>query len=116
MLEYTITANNTGNLAADNNTIKISDLIPNKTKLCVADIDYCKAPYFVNGSPTSGLNFSGTTYSDNNGANYSYSAIADAEGADSTVTNLRASMSGEFQPKTGATAPNFSLKFRVIVE
>jgi len=42
--------------------------------------------------------------------------LADAEGTDSSVTNLRASMNGAFQPKTGTTAPSFNLKFRVIVE
>ena len=45
-----------------------------------------------------------------------YSASGDAEGTDANVTNLRAVMNGTFQPKTGATAPNFSLKFRVLVK
>jgi len=116
VLEYIVKASNNGNLAADDNTIKISDFIPANTKLCVANAGYCKAPYFINGSPSSGLSLGGTTYSDNNGASYTYAASADAEGTDSNVTNLLASMNGSFQPKTGSTAPNFSLKFRVIVE
>ncbi len=116
VLEYIITAKNDGPLAADNNTIKIADLIPANTKLCVSNSGNCKAPYFVDGSPSSGLNLAGTAYSNNNGASYVYSALPDAEGADSNVTNLRSSMNGAFQPKTGATAPNFSLKFRVIVK
>ena len=116
ILEYIITAHNNGSLAADNNSIKISDFIPVNTKVCVANVGSCKAPYFVNGSPSSGLSLASTVYSNNSGASYAYSASADAEGADSSVTNLRSSMNGAFQPKTGATAPSFQLKFRVIVK
>ena len=116
ILEYIIEAKNDGNMAADNNSIKISDLIPANTKVCVSNVGSCKAPYFVNGSPSSGLSLAGVAYSNNNGATYAYAASADAEGADANVTNLRASMNGAFQPKTGATAPNFQLKIRVIVE
>ena len=116
VLEYIITATNTGDSAAD--VIKISDLIPNNTKLCVSDIGSCKAPYFVDGPPAdSGLSLASTAYSENNGAdNYSYSASPDLEGTDSNITNLRSTMSGNFLPKTGATAPSFSLKLRVMVE
>lgn len=116
VIEYIVKASNDGNIAADNNTIKISDFIPTNTRLCVANIGSCKTPYFVDGTPSSGLSLAGTLYSNDNGTNYTYSVSADAEGADSSVTNLRSSMNGAFQPKTGAIAPNFSLKFRVIVE
>ncbi len=116
ILEYSIIAKNNGNLAADNNTIKITDLIPANTKLCVNNTGDCKPPYFVNGSPSSGLSLASVVYSNNNGASYAYSSAGDADGADSNVTHLRASMNGAFQPKTGATAPNFQLKFRVVVE
>lgn len=116
ILEYSITARNNGNLAADNNTINIADLIPTNTKLCVNNTGDCKSPYFVNGSPSSGLSLASVVYSDNNGASYAYAATGDADGADSNVTHLKALMNGAFQPRTGATAPNFQLKFRVVVE
>ena len=103
-------------MATDNNTIKISDFIPSNTKVCVIDSGYCKLPYFINGSPVSGLSLASTVYSNDSGATYAYTPSADADGADSGVTNLRSSMNGLFLPKTGATAPSFSLKFRVIVE
>jgi uncharacterized repeat protein (TIGR01451 family) len=116
VLEYSITAKNSGNLAADINTIKISDLVPPNTKLCVSDTAHCKAPYFVNGTPSSGLSLASVVYSDDSGVSYVYSASADAEGADSNATNLRVLMDGAFQAQTGATATNFQLKLRVIVE
>lgn len=108
VLEYIITASNSGGLAADNNSIKISDSVPANTKLCVSNTSNCKAPYFVNGTPSSGLSLASTSYTP--------PATADAEGADGNVTSFISSMSGAFLPKTGATAPNFSLKFRVIVK
>lgn len=116
ILEYIISASNEGDLATDNNTIKISDFIPSNTKICVVNSGYCKSPYFVNGSPASGLSLAGTAYSNDNGATYAYTVSADADGADSGVTDLRSSMNGSFLAKTGATAPSFSVKFRVIVE
>jgi len=116
ILEYSITAKNDGNLAADNNSIKISDAIPANTKVCVTTSGDCLAPYFVNGSPSSGLSFASTVYSNNNGVTYSYTPSPDAEGADANVTNIRSSMNGAFLPKTGASAPNFQIKFRVVVE
>lgn len=116
VLEYIITAKNEGDLSAD--IIKISDLIPDKTKLCVSNVGNCKAPYFVQGTPTSsGLSLASTVYSQNNGVdNYTYSASPDLEGTDSNVTNLRSTMSGAFLPKTGTNVPSFQLKFRVMVE
>ncbi len=116
ILEYIITAKNSGDLASDNNTIKISDFIPTNTKLCVSNVGDCAPPYFVNGTPSSGLSLASVTYSDDNGVTYAYSPPADFEGTNSNVTNLRASMNGAFQPQTGVTAPNFQLKFRVIVK
>ena len=116
ILEYTITAYNSGPYRADNNTIRIADLIPAKTKLCVANSGDCVIPYFVDGSPTSGLTMGTIEYSANNGASYSYTPIADGYGTDSSVTHLAAPTFGEFQPMSGTTPTSFSLKFRVMVE
>ncbi len=116
VLEYIITSENSGILAADSNTIKLTDYIPDKTKLCVADSGYCKAPYLVDGSPSSGLSLGSTTYSETGSSPYTYSATVDSEGADANVTNFQAAMNGAFQSKIGVTAPSFSLKFRVVVE
>jgi len=116
ILEYTITAFNSGPYRADNNTIRIADKIPAKTKLCVANNGDCVAPYFVDGSPSSGLTIGSLVYSDTNGASYSYTPSADGYGTDTSVTHLAAPTFGEFQPMTGSAPPTFSLKFRVMVE
>ena len=54
VLEYIITASNDGDRAADLDSIKLSDLIPDNTSLCVSNTENCLAPYFAN-STTSGL-------------------------------------------------------------
>ncbi len=116
ILEYSITAENNGAAAADNNSIQIADLIPSNTRLCVSVIGHCQAPYFVDIPLNSGLTLASVVYSNDGGASYSYTASPDAEGTDSMVTNLRASTIGSFLPKIGVTAPSFQLKFRVIVD
>lgn len=115
VLEYTLTSENTGDGPADNNTIALTDIVPANTKLCVANSGNCIIPVFTDGSPSSGLSLSATTYS-NDGTTYYPTATADGDGADSAITHLRAAMSGSFLPQTGGTAPSFSVKFRVIVE
>ncbi len=82
----------------------------------MADTGNCKVPYFINGTPNSGLTLADTLYSDDGGTTYAYSASEDAEGADSVVTHLQSSMNGAFLAKTGAVAPSFELRFRVVVE
>ena len=116
ILEYTLTAFNTGPLHADNNTIRLSDMIPAKTKLCVANTGDCVPPYFIDGSPTSGLTVGTIQYSDNNASSYAYSPTPDGFGTDASVTHVAAPTFGEFQAMTGSTPPSFSLKFRVMVE
>jgi uncharacterized repeat protein (TIGR01451 family) len=116
ILEYTITAFNSGPLNADNDTIRIADMIPERTKLCVENNGDCVLPYFVDGSPTSGLTVGSIQYSSDNGTSFNYSPIADGEGTDTSVTHVAAPTFGEFKPMIGTTPPSFSLKFRVMVE
>lgn len=116
VLEYTITASNDGPLAADNNSIRLTDVIPANTKLCVSSVGYCLPPSFADGSPTSALSLSAIQYSDNSGNSYAYSTVADVEGADAAVTNLEFQTSGAFAANTTGTAPVFSVKFRIMIE
>ncbi len=127
LVEYNIIASNTGSGAADNNSISLSDVIPANTALYVNDISGAgTGPVrFVDGSPPSGLNYQFTSlasttdnlsFSNNNGASYSYSPSPDAAGLDSNVTNIRINLSGQFLANSGSGNPSFSLKFRVKVK
>ena len=115
VLEYTLSGENSGDGPADNNSIVLNDVIPTNTKICVANIANCITPSFSDGTPSSGLNLASTTYS-TDGTTFSASSSADAEGADASITHLRTSLGGSFAAQTGATAPSFDIRFRVIVE
>ena len=127
LVEYTLTASNSGSGAADNGTIVISDSVPANTKLYVDDISGAgTGPIrFVDGTPPSGLGYTFTNlasatdnirFSNNNGGNYLYIPTPDAEGADNSVTDIQITTVGSFLAPSGAGDPSFQLKFRVIVE
>ncbi|MEH6456369.1 MAG: hypothetical protein V7749_08605 [Cocleimonas sp.] len=99
VLEYTITGENSGAGPADDDSIILTDLIPDNTKLCVTNTGNCLAPYFTNGTPSSGLSLAAINYSDDDASSYSYSATADAEGADGNVTNLQITTNDGFLSK-----------------
>jgi uncharacterized repeat protein (TIGR01451 family) len=114
VLEYTITASNSGPAAADDGVIRITDAIPAGTKLCVSNSGHCVPPYLV--TTTSGLTLGTVVYSTNNGATYSTSTSPNGDGVDTSITHLSAPTSGQFQPLTGGVPSSFSLKFRVMVQ
>ena len=116
ILEYTLTGKNTGWGAADPDTIVLTDLIPENSQLCVVDSGHCLAPYFTDGSTSSGLSLTSNTYSNNGGATYAYSATAGADGTDSAVTHLKSSLAGSFEGRTGTVIPSFTVKLRVMVD
>ena len=115
VLEYMLIAKNTGDGPSDSGSIVLNDIIPANTTLCVADTTNCLSPYFIDGSVSSGLSLSVVTYS-NDGTTYYSSPSPDADGANNAITHLRVATSGSFLPQTGATAPSFTLKFRVIIQ
>jgi len=127
VLEYTLKAINSGAGPADSNSIVLSDAIPSNTSLYVNDISGAgTGPVrFVDGTPSSGLTYSfvslsSTTddlsFSNNNGSTFNYSPSADADGVDSSVTNVKMKTQGTFAGSSGVSNPNFEFKFRVIVK
>ncbi|PIE68268.1 MAG: hypothetical protein CSA21_08370, partial [Deltaproteobacteria bacterium] len=88
ILEYTITAYNGGSAPADNNSITITDLIPPNTRVCVANVGFCKPPYFSDGTPSSGLSAGTVGYSTDNGNTYGSAPIPDGFGASDSVTHI----------------------------
>ena len=126
MIEYTITATNNGDSATDNNSIAIVDAIPASTALYVADIAGAGSgpAKFNNGAVVSGLsyNFSSLgsntdniSFSNDGGASFNYTPVADADGVDANVTNIKVTPNGQFSAKTAAGSPTFQIRFRVLV-
>ncbi len=116
VVRYLITVTNSGAGAVDNNTVVVSDPIPANTKLCIA-VDasvplVCTAadvPTFAAG--TSGLTGAAFEYSDDNGTTWTYVPVADADGADTNITNVR-------QAPTGAMVSTgvFTVTIGVVIE
>jgi uncharacterized repeat protein (TIGR01451 family) len=128
-VDYTITVTNTGAGTVDNNTTVITDPIPANTELFVNDINGVGSGpvLFTNGATASGLSYTFTSlasatdnlaFSGNNGVDlYGKSNTApDANGCDSTVTNIKIPLSGIFNASNGINNPSFNVKFRVRIK
>lgn len=126
ILTYTINAKNTGQGVAENNSIWISDAIPDKTFMLVKDFDDIsgQGPVIEQPvNPSSGLSYQfinlgsssdNIEFSNNNGLSFDYSPSPNAEGVDQQITHFRINPSGTFQaPLAGESANQFSIKFRV---
>jgi len=126
ILTYTIEAINTGQGAAENNSIWISDAIPDNTYMLVNDFDAIagQGPLIEQPiNPSSGLTYVFTAldsttdsieFSENNGLNFDYSPSPDSDGIDERITHFRINPTGTFlAPVAGESANQFSIKFRV---
>ena len=116
LVEYTIGVSNTGVSPTDTGTISIVDTVPADTKFCIASISGAGPVRFIDGSPASGLTYSYTSlasatdnlqFSNNGGASWTYTPVADADGCDPAVTHVRVTPSGAF-----AQGGAFSLRMR----
>jgi hypothetical protein len=110
MVEYRISARNQGLGSTDNNTISLVDAIPSNMKLCVTTVGECKEVSFVDGTPSSHLSLGTVEYSNNNGVDFSHSPVADAEGFDASITNIRVKLNGSFEKSDGLNHPTFSIE------
>lgn len=126
ILTYTIEAINTGPGAAENNSIWISDSIPDNTYMMVKDFDDIsgKGPVIEDPvNPTNGLSYQfialdsisdDIEFSENDGADFDYSPVADIEGIDVKVTHFRINPTGSFQaPLASESSNKFTIKFRI---
>ena len=114
VIEYTITAANTGGGNPDVNTVYISD-----------PLDSGKLSYYVTGgvtfaqgATTSALALGTVTYSNTASPGpyvYTYTPLADGDGYDSTVTSIKATTTGTFA-FGGSPVPSFTLTFRTKVK
>jgi uncharacterized repeat protein (TIGR01451 family) len=112
VIEYLISFTNPGAGAIDAGTIVIRDAIPANTNFINQDIAGAGSGpvVLVDSSPASGLALgSGTvTYSNNNGATFTYTPTA---GVDPNVTTIRVNPTGAM-----AAGRTVSVRFRVVVE
>ena len=128
VIGYTLRVINAGNGAPDLDSVEVIDPVPSGTALMVADIAGAGSGpvQFADGGTASGLtlSFAGlgsglddVSFSDDGGATFDYTPTADARGADASVTHLRVTPRGRFNPTrpVPGTAPEYTLNFRVVV-
>ncbi len=122
VVDYTTTISNPNGIFTTVNGVTFSDAIPANTVLRVADLGLLNSGpvVFAEGLIPSLLSYSFTSlgsttdrldFSNNNGATWTYTPVADANGYDSRVTNIRVRLGGN--QVAGST---FSIRFRVRVK
>lgn len=115
VVRYQIAIANTGAGTVDSDTVVVSDPIPANTKMCVSDVSPapgCTAADLATFTAgTSGLTGVAFEYSNDSGATWAYAPVADAQGADTNITNVR-------QAPTGAMngTSSFDITFGVVIE
>ncbi|WP_379549554.1 DUF11 domain-containing protein [Qipengyuania sp. DGS5-3] len=122
LMEYNILVSNTGISDTDSDTVVITDNVPPETKFCLADLGGGgSGPIrFIDGASGSDLTYSfaglgdagdDLFFSNDNGATYTYTPTADADGCDNAITNFRVIPDGNF-----AGGSSFTLQARFIIE
>ena len=120
-LLYNIQVTNSAAGTPDIDTVVISDPIPVNTAMVVTGTPV----FFIDGVTSSALNFTFTSlasttddveFSNDGGISWTYSPVADANGVDTNVTNVRINPKGTFAGSNGINNPGFTLRFQVIVQ
>ena len=126
-MRYLVMTTNSGTGPVDADSFVITDPIPANTALRVVDFDgVTSGPVqFVDGTPVSGLTYTfvalgdpgdDVSFSNDGGATNTYTPTADANGVNTTVTNIRIDPKGAFLGDTGSGDPSFEAYFKTIVQ
>jgi hypothetical protein len=117
--EYTIVATSPAGYTVSNNTIVLIDATPINAELIVADFGGAGSGPAGFAAASSGLTYGFTSlasttdnidFSNNGGATWTYTPVADANGADPAVTNVRLRPQGAMAASASAT---FRLRYRI---
>jgi hypothetical protein len=112
---------------ADSGSVVITEAIPANMALRVVNFDGSTAGpvRFTNGTPPSGLTYTfaslgnigdDVSFSNNNGATYTYTPVANANGVDLAVTNIRINPKGTFLGNTGGNDRQANFAFKLVVQ
>ncbi len=124
-VRYALFVESVGNAPIDSDTIVLTDELPSDVALIVEDIEPSIGPVrFSDGSPTSGLTFTfgslgdpddDLSFSNDDGATFTYTPVASGDGADPAVTHVRVAPKGALAEAAAAGAPSFTIEFDAIV-
>lgn len=131
-IRYTIRVTNTDAGQLDTDSLFMTDPIPSNTALFVGDLNGASSGpvVVVDGDNDDGMTYSFTSlsatpvnlpnddvdFSNNNGSDWNYVPIPDADGFDSLVTNIRVNPKGQFPGSPGGNNPDFDIQFRVRID
>ncbi|HEX8468016.1 MAG TPA: DNRLRE domain-containing protein [Allosphingosinicella sp.] len=127
MLLYSLNVSNGSAGYPDSNSVAVVQSVPAQASLYVGDLGAAgSGPVaFVQGSPSSGLAYSysslaSTTddlaFSNNGGASFGYTPVADSTGFDPAVTHIRVTPRGLFAGASGSASPSFTISYRIKVK
>ena len=117
--EYTIVATTPASYSISTNIVVLGDATPAGSELIVADIGSAGSGPAGFGPGTSGLTYSFTSlasatdnidFSNNNGSTWAYTPVANANGADPAITNVRVRPQGIMAASSSAT---LRLRYRI---
>lgn len=106
IVEYTITATNSGTGIADNNTVIITDPIPSNTQYVVNSILFNPSAPINSGLTANSSNY---TYSLDGGGTYGSTQTTN-------VTHFKVAPTGQFLAPSGSGNPAFTVKYRVTID
>jgi len=106
--KYTLALRNEGLGTTDNDSIHIRDSIPENMKICVSTVEQCQEASLVDGSVSSELSLGSVTYYKDGAV---YTPTADAEGYDTSVTEVAFNLDGAFAASNGTDHPSATIKF-----
>lgn len=121
-VDYLITISNTGNSPPNQNSVLVTEQLPDDLDLVLADFG---APgsgpvEFQQGSPASALTCTFTTFASTtdcydfstDGVNFGYEPVDSGNGTDPNVRFVRAIPTGFMAPDSGSGSPSFELRLR----
>lgn len=116
VIKYLIEFTNEGLGSTDSNSLVLTDSIPQNMQVCVTTVTNCEVTTLIDGTTSSGLTLGSVEYSTDNASTFTYTPVADAEGYDSAVTDVRFLLNGSFSASDGSNHPSATIQFFMGVE
>lgn len=111
VVAYTVSVANNGSLSPDNNSLIVTDDIPDELALCITAACLAGGPVIldISGSPVPpGVTIGAIEYDDGSGL-FTYPGSPDSDGFDDAVDAVRITLNGTFASITTSGSPSFDL-------
>jgi hypothetical protein len=108
---YTISVTNNGSLSPDNDSLIVTDDMPDELALCITAACLAGGPVIldISGSPVPpGVTIGAIEYDDGSGL-FTYPGSPDGDGFDAAIVAVRITLNGTFSSITTSGSPSFEL-------